>query len=136
VIVNAVPLGSILYNMLMGVELNPRFGKHWDWKLFINGRPGIIGWLLMSVHHNTGIGTGTYSVISNLSFTALQHQRFGHVTNSIVIINLIQGVYILDFFANESWYVCHSEFPAVHPMKFTIPTLTSYTLTKPGTSAQ
>lgn len=40
-------LGSVLYDFLMGIELNPRFGQHWDWKLFHNGRPGIIGWTLM-----------------------------------------------------------------------------------------
>lgn len=31
----------------MGIEFNPRFGKTWDWKLFHNGRPGIIAWTLM-----------------------------------------------------------------------------------------
>lgn len=33
----------------MGIEFNPRFGKHWDFKLFHNGRPGIIAWTLMYV---------------------------------------------------------------------------------------
>ena len=33
----------------MGIECNPRFGSDWDWKLFHNGRPGIIGWTLMCV---------------------------------------------------------------------------------------
>ena len=28
--------------MYMGIELNPRFGKYFDFKLFTNGRPGII----------------------------------------------------------------------------------------------
>jgi 7-dehydrocholesterol reductase len=31
----------------MGIEFNPRFGRHWDFKLFHNGRPGIIAWTLM-----------------------------------------------------------------------------------------
>lgn len=39
--------GSILYDMYMGIELNPRFGKYFDFKLFTNGRPGIIAWTLM-----------------------------------------------------------------------------------------
>ena len=33
----------------MGIELNPRFGPLWDWKLFHNGRPGIVAWTLMYV---------------------------------------------------------------------------------------
>lgn len=41
--------GSVLYDFLMGIEFNPRFGQDWDWKLFHNGRPGIIGWTLMWV---------------------------------------------------------------------------------------
>ncbi len=36
-----------MYDFLMGIEFNPRFGKEWDWKLFHIGRPGIIGWTLM-----------------------------------------------------------------------------------------
>jgi 7-dehydrocholesterol reductase len=36
-----------LYDMYMGVELNPRFGKYFDFKLFHNGRPGIVAWTLM-----------------------------------------------------------------------------------------
>jgi 7-dehydrocholesterol reductase len=43
-------VGSILYDMYMGIELNPRFGRYFDFKLFTNGRPGIIAWTLMSVH--------------------------------------------------------------------------------------
>jgi 7-dehydrocholesterol reductase len=42
--------GSFFYDLYMGIELNPRlFGRYWDVKLFHNGRPGIIGWALMSV---------------------------------------------------------------------------------------
>ncbi len=33
----------------MGIELNPRIGELWDFKLFHNGRPGIIAWTLMYV---------------------------------------------------------------------------------------
>ena len=40
-------VGSVLYDMYMGIELNPRFGKYFDFKLFHNGRPGIIAWTLM-----------------------------------------------------------------------------------------
>jgi 7-dehydrocholesterol reductase len=47
-LITCIPcLGSALYDFLMGIEFNPRFGQGWDWKLFHNGRPGIIGWSLM-----------------------------------------------------------------------------------------
>ncbi|KAM0154704.1 hypothetical protein ACHAQE_007094 [Botrytis cinerea] len=41
--------GSVLYDLYMGIELNPRFGNHFDFKLFHNGRPGIVAWTLMYV---------------------------------------------------------------------------------------
>jgi hypothetical protein len=40
-------LGSWLYDFYMGIEFNPRFGNNWDFKLFHNGRPGIVAWTLM-----------------------------------------------------------------------------------------
>jgi 7-dehydrocholesterol reductase len=39
--------GSIIFDYFCGIELNPRIGKLWDFKLFHNGRPGIIAWTLM-----------------------------------------------------------------------------------------
>jgi 7-dehydrocholesterol reductase len=39
--------GSALYDLYMGIEFNPRFGKYFDFKLFTNGRLGIIAWTLM-----------------------------------------------------------------------------------------
>lgn len=41
--------GSIIFDYFCGVELNPRFGDWWDFKLFYNGRPGIVAWTLMYV---------------------------------------------------------------------------------------
>ena len=41
--------GSVIFDYFCGVELNPRIGKNWDFKLFYNGRPGIIAWTLMYV---------------------------------------------------------------------------------------
>jgi 7-dehydrocholesterol reductase len=41
--------GSIIYDFCMGIEFNPRFGKLWDFKLFHNGRPGIIAWTLINI---------------------------------------------------------------------------------------
>jgi len=41
--------GSVIYDMFMGVELNPRLFKDtFDFKLFFNGRPGIIAWTIIN----------------------------------------------------------------------------------------
>jgi 7-dehydrocholesterol reductase len=80
--------GSILYDFYMGIELNPRIGKYFDLKLYTNGRPGIVAWLLV-----------------DLSFTAWQYQLYGYVTISMIIVDILHAVYILDFFVNEDWYV-------------------------------
>lgn len=80
--------GSRIYDFYMGIEFNPRLGKLWDFKLFHNGRPGIIGWTLI-----------------NFSFAAAQFQKFGYVTNSMVLVNVLQALYVLDFFVHEDWYL-------------------------------
>lgn len=80
--------GSFIYDFLMGVEFNPRFGKLFDFKLFHNGRPGIIAWTCI-----------------NLSFAGYQYNQLGHVTNSMVLVNLFHAIYVLDFFYNEDWYL-------------------------------
>lgn len=41
--------GSRVYDFLMGIELNPRFGEYFDFKLFLNGRPGICGWTIVNL---------------------------------------------------------------------------------------
>jgi hypothetical protein len=80
--------GSTFYDVFMGVELNPRFGDWFDFKLFYNGRPGILGWSLI-----------------NFSFAAKQYELYGHVTNGMVLVNILHLTYILDFFWNEDWYL-------------------------------
>lgn len=79
--------GSKIYDFYMGIELNPRIGNL-DFKLFFNGRPGIIAWTLI-----------------NLSFAAKQYQLYGYVTNSMILVNVLQAIYVLDFFWNEAWYL-------------------------------
>uniref|UniRef100_A0A8C5GY31 7-dehydrocholesterol reductase n=1 Tax=Gouania willdenowi TaxID=441366 RepID=A0A8C5GY31_GOUWI len=66
--------------------------------LFFNGRPGIVAWTLI-----------------NLSYMAKQQEVHGYVTNSMVLVNVLQAVYVLDFFWNEAWYlktidICHDHF--------------------------
>ncbi|KAF7506397.1 hypothetical protein GJ744_011751 [Endocarpon pusillum] len=90
--------GSVLYDFYMGIELNPRFGRSWDFKLFHIGRPGLIAWTLI-----------------DLSYVAWQYQLHGFVTNSIIIVSILHAVYALDFFINEDWYlrtidICHDHF--------------------------
>lgn len=80
--------GSIMYDMFMGVEQNPRFGDWFDFKLFYNGRPGILAWSLI-----------------NFSMGAKQYELYGEVTNSMVLINVLHLIYILDYFWNEDWYL-------------------------------
>jgi 7-dehydrocholesterol reductase len=79
--------GNPLYDFFMGIEFNPRIGNL-DFKLFHNGRPGIIAWSLI-----------------NISFAAAQYERYGYVTHSMFIVNILHAVYIIDFFYNEDWYL-------------------------------
>ncbi|OLY79306.1 7-dehydrocholesterol reductase [Smittium mucronatum] len=80
--------GSFIYDLYMGIELNPRIGKVFDFKLFFNGRPGIIGWTLV-----------------NFSFAVAQYKSLGYVTNSMVLLNVLHAMYVLDFFYFEDWYL-------------------------------
>lgn len=58
---------------MMGIEFNPRIGKWFDFKLFFNGRPGIVAWTLI-----------------NLSYMAKQQELYGHITNSMILVNVLQ----------------------------------------------
>ena len=79
--------GNKLYDFVMGVEHNPRIFGH-DLKLFFNGRVGINAWTLI-----------------NISFATLQYEKYGYVTKSMILINLLQALYVIDFFWNERWYL-------------------------------
>ena len=74
---------SKLYDLFMGIEFNPRIGS-FDFKLFHNGRPGIVAWTLI-----------------NISFAAAQFNEIGYVTNSMLLLNGIHMLYVVDFFYNE-----------------------------------
>eukprot|EP01121_Diplochlamys_sp_Union-15-3_P017616 TRINITY_DN6239_c0_g1_i1.p1 TRINITY_DN6239_c0_g1~~TRINITY_DN6239_c0_g1_i1.p1 ORF type:complete len:463 (-),score=42.21 TRINITY_DN6239_c0_g1_i1:22-1410(-) len=79
--------GSLIYDYFMGVEMNPRIGG-FDFKLFHNGRPGIVAWTLI-----------------NISYAFKQYELYGYITNSIIIVNILHATYVLDFFYNEDWYL-------------------------------
>lgn len=65
--------GNVFYDFMMGIEFNPRIGKWFDFKLFFNGRPGIVAWTLI-----------------NLSYAAKQQELYGYVTNSMILVNVLQ----------------------------------------------
>lgn len=79
--------GNPFYDFYMGIELNPRVGLI-DLKLFFNGRPGIVAWTMI-----------------NLSFAFAQYQRYGTVTNAMILVNLLHALYVLYFFWKEEWYL-------------------------------
>ncbi|KAK1970772.1 ergosterol biosynthesis ERG4/ERG24 family protein [Colletotrichum sublineola] len=80
--------GSSTYDYYMGIELNPRFGQRFDLKLFTNGRAGMMSWTLVDV-----------------SNVALQYRTSGVVSVPLVLVTILHSIYVLDFFANESWYL-------------------------------
>lgn len=75
--------GHVIYDFFMGRQLNPRTGN-FDWKFFCELRPGLIGWVLL-----------------NMSMAAKQYELHGHVTNSMLIINVFQFIYVFDALFNE-----------------------------------
>ncbi|KAJ5097016.1 hypothetical protein N7456_007737 [Penicillium angulare] len=80
--------GCSIYDFYMGIELNPRIGKNFDFKLFSNGRPGMIAWTLI-----------------NFSNMAYQYQIQQYVEPSLILVSILQTLYVVDFFINESWYL-------------------------------
>jgi len=75
--------GNMLYDWYIGRELNPRvtlpFIGEIDIKEWMEVRPGLLGWALL-----------------NCAFVAKQYRQFGYVTDSIVFIAIVQGLYVLD----------------------------------------
>ncbi|KAI9929474.1 hypothetical protein ASPWEDRAFT_110782 [Aspergillus wentii DTO 134E9] len=80
--------GSIFHDFLSGIELNPRIGRYWDFKLFQIGRLGMNSW-----------------VVIDLSFAAQQYHHYGTVSNSMLIVIILHTIYVVDFFINEAWYL-------------------------------
>eukprot|EP01024_Parvocaulis_polyphysoides_P051525 TRINITY_DN5077_c0_g2_i3.p2 TRINITY_DN5077_c0_g2~~TRINITY_DN5077_c0_g2_i3.p2 ORF type:complete len:376 (-),score=23.95 TRINITY_DN5077_c0_g2_i3:444-1571(-) len=70
--------GYFIYDFFMGRELNPRIGNL-DLKEFCELYPGLIGW-----------------VVLNLGMLAKQYSKLGRVTNSMMLINTFQLIYVLD----------------------------------------
>ncbi|KAH3687886.1 hypothetical protein WICPIJ_001103 [Wickerhamomyces pijperi] len=75
--------GNVIYDWFIGRELNPRFGPL-DVKLFCELRPGMLLWLLL-----------------NLSCMHHQWLTLGRVTDSMILLNVMQSIYIFDGVLNE-----------------------------------
>ena len=75
--------GNPFYDYFIGRELNPRWGS-FDWKEFCELRPGLIGWMLL-----------------NLGMMSKQYEKLGHVTGSMILINIFQGIYVWDALYQE-----------------------------------
>ncbi len=80
------PSGSAIHDFFMGVSLNPRIPSlhGFDLKFFCEARPGLIGWLAVS-----------------LSFMGVQYLKHGTVTAAMVLVVTFQFLYIADYFWNE-----------------------------------
>ena len=71
--------GNAVYDFFIGRELNPRVGRFFDLKQFCELQPGLIGWVVVNaacLHH--------------------QWRTLGRVTNSMALVFLFQGIYVLD----------------------------------------
>ncbi|KAF1743143.1 hypothetical protein MXB_2243, partial [Myxobolus squamalis] len=79
--------GSPLYDVYCGVEHSPRI-LFFDFKQFFNARVGIALWPLI-----------------NLSYAIKMYQLHHTITYSMMLVNVLQFLYVLDLFLNEDWYM-------------------------------
>ena len=80
--------GNLIYDWFIGRELNPRiqlpiFGEV-DIKLFMEIRPGLVGWLLL-----------------DFAFVAHQYRTHGLVTDSMLLATAFHSSYVFDALWNE-----------------------------------
>jgi len=75
--------GNFIYDFFIGRELNPSIGR-FDVKYFNELRPGLILWILL-----------------NISAACEQYTRTGGITDSMVLINVFQFIYVADGLYNE-----------------------------------
>jgi delta14-sterol reductase len=75
--------GNLIYDFYIGRELNPRVNipliGEVDVKAWLEMRPGLTGWMLL-----------------NMAFVAKQHRTYGYVSDSIVLVSLVQAYYVLE----------------------------------------
>jgi delta14-sterol reductase len=93
----ATSTGRVLHDYVMGTSLNPRH-RGFDWKVFFEGRPGLIGW-----------------VVIDLSLAARQYQAHGVITTPMLLVCAFQLWYVVDYFYHEeailtTWDIKHENF--------------------------
>jgi hypothetical protein len=93
----AVVTGNVFYDYFMGTGLNPRDGK-FDWKLFCEARPGLIGWVAI-----------------NFSIAARQYETYHHVSTPMLLVCFFHFWYIADYYLHEeailsTWDIKHENF--------------------------
>lgn len=89
--------GGAFHDYVMGTSLNPRTAG-FDWKLFCEGRPGLVGWAAL-----------------DLSLAAKQYQLHGVVTTPMLLVCAFQLWYVADYFYHEdailtTWDIRHENF--------------------------
>jgi len=75
--------GNPVYDFFIGRELNPRIGS-FDLKEFCELRPGLIGWAVL-----------------NMGMAAKQYLNTGSVSGSMILVNVLQGLYVWDALYQE-----------------------------------
>jgi hypothetical protein len=72
---------------MIGRELNPRI-ENFDIKFFVELRPSLMGWF-----------------VTNVCMAITQYHDLGRVTNSMILVLIFQGWYVVDAIWNEVRYV-------------------------------
>ncbi len=80
--------GMFFVDFFMGTSLNPRVPpvKGFDFKFFCEGRPGMIGWILVDV-----------------ALAAFQYERYGFVSISMILVCVLQAFYVLHYLWQEDF---------------------------------
>lgn len=77
--------GNMIYDFYIGRELNPPITIPWigtiDIKTFMEVRPGLLGWIIL-----------------DYAFMAKQYQRYGFISDSMLLTTAFQTLYVLDCF--------------------------------------
>jgi protein-S-isoprenylcysteine O-methyltransferase Ste14 len=89
--------GNVFYDYFMGTSLNPRNGS-FDWKLFCEARPGLIGWVAI-----------------NLSIAAKQYEMYQTVSTPMILVCFFHFWYVADYYFHEeailtTWDIKHENF--------------------------
>ena len=90
--------GRFIYDYFMGTSLNPRIGESFDWKLFCEVRPGLIGWVAI-----------------DLACAFQQYETHGRVSTPMLLVCAFHFFYVTDYYFHEeailtTWDIKHENF--------------------------